>query len=229
MNLNYNFILHRQKNKKVFDYLKDQMFWSARLYNQVLNIHEEMYRNCSVSYNYYMMERLARQLVVNNYYYKVKTSVSQQVIKSFYQDLTSYFKAIKEFKANPDKFNGLPKPPQYKKRYNTCIFTYSCIAIKDGKIYPTKDLAFDLPQNNIHNFVCTQNKNRRNVKDVRFKYLSKDKIKVIINYETDELNPELDKDNYISVDLGSRGLMTVVSKDKSFIFDGKYIGELHLP
>lgn len=41
------------------------------------------------------------------------------------------------------------------------------------------------------------------------------------------MNETLDKDNFIGVDLGSRGLMTVVSKDKSFIFDGKYIGKIN--
>ena len=66
MNISYNFILHKQRNKEAFDYIKDQMFWSARLYNQVLQIHNEMYWNCSVSYNYQMMEKLVKQLVVNN-------------------------------------------------------------------------------------------------------------------------------------------------------------------
>jgi len=229
MDISYNFILHRQKNKEVFDYLKDQMFWSARLYNQVLQIHEEMYRNCSVSYNYYMMERLVKQLVVNNYFYKLKSGVSQQVIKSFYQDLTSYFKALKSFKINPNKFKGLPKPPHFKKKYNICVYTYVCMTIKDGKIYLGRNLSFKIPQNNIHNFKCIHSfgKHEYNIKDVRFKFLSKDKIRVIINYETDELNSELDEDNYIGVDLGVRGLMTVVSKDKSFIFDGKYIGKIN--
>ena len=66
MDISYNFILRRQRNKEVFDYIKDQMFWSARLYNQVLQIHNEMYWNCSVTYNYQMMEKLVKQLVVNN-------------------------------------------------------------------------------------------------------------------------------------------------------------------
>lgn len=176
-----------------------------------------------------MMEKLVKQLVVNNYYYKLKAGVAQQVIKSFYHDLKSYFQSLKEFQVNPNKFNGLPKPPQYKKLYNNCVYTYVCMTIKNGMIYLTNDLAFKLPQDNFHNFVCshTYRKHEHNIRDVRFKYLPKDKIKVIINFETDELNSSLDKDNYASVDLGSRGLMTVVSKDKSFIFDGKYIGKVN--
>lgn len=227
MDISYNFILNRQRNKEVFNYIKDQMFWSARLYNQVLQIHNEMYWNCSVTYNYQMMEKLVKQLVVNNYFYKLKSGVAQQVIKSFYHDLTSYFKAIKEFQTNPKKFKGVPRPPKFKGCYNTCVYTYVCLAIKKGLIYLTKNLAIKLPQNNLHNFEYTQEKNGRNIRDVRFKFLSKDKIKVMADYETDELNPDLDKDNYIGVDLGSRGLMTVVSKDKSFIFDGKYIGKIN--
>ena len=58
MDISYSFILHRQRNKEVFDYIIDQMFWSARLYNQVLRIHNEMYWNCTVAYNYQMMENL---------------------------------------------------------------------------------------------------------------------------------------------------------------------------
>ena len=107
MDISYNFILHKQRNKEVFDYIKDQMFWSARLYNQVLQIHNEMYWNCSVSYNYQMMEKLVKQLVVNNYFYRLKSGVAQQTIK--------------EFKLNPKKFKGVPRPPKFKGRYNTCV------------------------------------------------------------------------------------------------------------
>jgi len=229
MEISYNFILHRQRNKEVFDYLKEQMFWSARLYNQVLQIHNEMYWNCSVIYNYQMMEKLVKQLVVNNYFYKLKSGVAQQTIKEFYSNLESYFSDLREYKLDPKKFKGVPRPPKFKGRYNTCVYTYVCLTIEDGVIYPARNLAIKLPQDNFHDFACTHKggKHEYNIKDVRFKYLSKNKIKVIVDYETDELNKTLDKNNFIGVDLGSRGLMTVVSKDKSFIFDGKYIGKIH--
>ena len=229
MDISYNFILHRQRNKEVFDYIKDQMFWSARLYNQVLQIHNEMYWNCSVTYNYQMMEKLVKQLVVNNHFYKLKSGVAQQVIKAFYHDLNSYLQSVKEYKVNPSKFKGVPRPPHYKKRYNDCVYTYSCIVLRNGKIYPREDLSIEIPQEKYSDFYAFHYKNHyeKNIKTVQFKFLSKDKIQVFITYETDELNSELDKNNAIGIDLGFRGLMSVVSKDKSFIYSGAPITGLN--
>ena len=45
MILSYNFILKHYKNKEAFDFLLNQMFYSARLYNQALNIKNEFYNN----------------------------------------------------------------------------------------------------------------------------------------------------------------------------------------
>lgn len=47
------------------------------------------------------------------------------------------------------------------------------------------------------------------------------KVKVIITYETKELNADLNVDEYLSIDLGMNNLCSCVSKDDCFILNGK--------
>lgn len=58
--------------------------------------------------------------------------IMQQLIKGDYK---SYFKSIKDFKINPQKYKGMPKLPKYKKKNEktTLYFTNLTCKIKDKK------------------------------------------------------------------------------------------------
>ena len=55
--------------------------------------------------------------VTNNPDYRaLPIKIIQQTIKQCFQDWKSFFESIKEYKNNPTKFKGMPKPPKYKKK-----------------------------------------------------------------------------------------------------------------
>ncbi|WP_255547696.1 hypothetical protein [Crassaminicella indica] len=61
----------------------------------------------------------------------------QQTFKVLEQNWKSYFASIKDFKANPHKYNGLPKPPKFKNiqnRKNEIIFTNLAIRFKENTL-----------------------------------------------------------------------------------------------
>ena len=51
------------------------------------------------------------------------TVVVQQIIRQIRKDFTSYFRSIKEYKKDPSKFTGEPKPPKPRKLKNITRFT----------------------------------------------------------------------------------------------------------
>jgi len=60
----------------------------------------------------------------------------QQAFKVLEQNWKSYFASIKDFKVNPHKYNGLPKPPKFKNMENRKMKLYLLIWLLDlKKIY----------------------------------------------------------------------------------------------
>jgi len=61
----------------------------------------------------------------------------QHCLKLLAQNWKSYFKSLNDYKNNPSKYNGLPKPPKYKyldSNPNEIIFTNYAIRIKNGNL-----------------------------------------------------------------------------------------------
>jgi len=82
--------------------------------------------------NYYETEKLYKQ----NYHTQFLHSHTYQwCLKMLEQDWKSYFASIKDYKKNPNKYLGLPKPPKFKNtnnKKNEIIFTKAGIRYKDG-------------------------------------------------------------------------------------------------
>lgn len=107
----------------------------------------------------------------------------------------------------------MPKPPKFKEKQNLITFTYQTIKIKDQFIVINKDHKVHIP-NEVYK------EELKNFKTISFiPYYNK--VKVIITYETKELNADLNVDEYLSIDLGMNNLCSCVSKDDCFILNGK--------
>ena len=75
--------------------------------------------------------------VTNNPDYRaLHIHIIQQTMKQCFQDWKSFFESVKEYKTNPSKFKGLPKPPKYKKKGSQCMSRLPntvCKLIFEGK------------------------------------------------------------------------------------------------
>ena len=142
-----------------------------------------------------------------------KAQVAQQCLIQLNSNYTSYFKALKDFKANPLKYKGIPKKPKFKNKQNGITFTCQSIKIKGQFIVINKEHKFHIPDE-----VYIEELN--NFKTISFIPVYK-KIKVVIVYETKDLNSDLNLDDYLSIDLGMDNLCSCVSSRDCFILNGK--------
>lgn len=207
-------ILSRIFEIKKEKWLNEQFNLSTLLYNQGRHFINEYYDQESKFLSYYELDKLLKNLTELNYYKQMcKAQVAQQCLKQLNSNYTSYFKALKDYKKNPSKYSGMPKKPKFKTEQNLITFTYQSIKIKEQFIVINKEHKVHIP-NEVY---------KEELKD--FKTISfipyYNKVKVIITYETEELNSDLDINEYLSIDLGMNNLCTCISSDDCFIINGK--------
>jgi len=207
-------ILSRTFEIKKDKWLNEQFNLSTLLYNQGRHFINEHYNKESKFLSYYDLDKLLKNLTELNFYKQMcKAQVAQQCLRQLNSNYTSYFKTLKDFKRNPSKYKGMPKPPKYKTKQNGITFTYQTIKIKERFIVINKEHKVHIP-NGVYK---EELKNFKTISFIPFY----NKVKVIINYETKELNTDLNANDYLSIDLGMNNLCSCVSKDECFILNGK--------
>lgn len=208
MILSRTFIIEKDK------WLNEQFNLSTLLYNQGRHFINEHYKNESKFLSYCELDKLLKNLTELNYYKQMcKSQVSQQCLRQLNSNYTSYFKALKDYKKHPSKYKGMPKVPKFKTEQNLITFTYQSIKIKGQFIVINKEHKVHIP-----NEVYIEELN--NFKTISFIPFY-NRIKVVIVYETKELNTDLNLNDYLSIDLGMNNLCSCVSKDDCFILNGK--------
>ena len=214
MILSRSFIIEKDK------WLNEQFNLSTLLYNQGRHFINEHYNKESKFLSYSDLDKLLKNLTELNYYKQIcKAQVAQQCLRQLNSNYTSYFKALKDFKANPSKYKGMPKLPKFKTEQNLITFTNQSIKIKDQFIVINKEHKVHIP-----NEVYKEELN--NFKTISFIPFY-NRIKVVIAYEIEELNSDLDINDYLSIDLGMNNLCSCVSKDDCFILNGKQLKSIN--
>lgn len=103
-------ILSRTFEIKKDKWLNEQFNLSTLLYNQGRRFINEYYDQKSKFLSYCELDKLLKNLTELNYYKQMcKAQVSQQCLKQLNSNYISYFKALKDYKKNPSKYNGMPK------------------------------------------------------------------------------------------------------------------------
>ena len=201
------------------------VYLTARcLFNQARYFFRDHYDKNKSIVNQTDLEKVLRtQDTKLNYYRKLcKAKLAQTIVISLYKNYSSFFSAIKEFKVHPEKFNGEPKAPKYKENPNMLYFDYQSAKIKGQFIVLNKDVKIHIP----YNIFEKHKDNLKNFKTINFipKF---NKIKVCISYETEELNSDLDQNQYLGIDLGLNNLCSCVSEFDCFIINGKPVKSIN--
>ena len=208
MILSRTFIIEKDK------WLNEQFNLSTLLYNQGRHFINEHYKKESKFLSYCELDKLLKNLTELNYYKQMcKAQVAQQCLRQLNSNYTSYFKALKDYKKYPLKYKGMPKSPKFKTEQNLITFTYQSIKIKDHFIVINKEHKVHIPDE-------VYKEELNNFKTISFIPFY-NRIKVVITYETEELNTDLNLNDYLSIDLGMNNLCSCVSKDDCFILNGK--------
>ena len=208
MILSRTFIIEKDK------FFNEQFNLSTLLYNQGRHFINEHYKKESKFLSYCDLDKLLKNLTELNYYKQMcKAQVAQQCLRQLNSNFTYYFKALKDYKKNPSKYKGMPKPPKFNTEQHLITFTYQTIKIKDKFIVINKVHKVHIPDE-------VYKEELNNFKTISFIPFY-NRIKVVITYETKELNTDLNLNDYLSIDLGMNNLCSCVSKDDCFILNGK--------
>lgn len=192
---------------------------SKCLYNQALYTVKQSLDNNEgfLSYAYldkHMQSTFNLEGEIN--YRLLKAQVSQQCLRILDKNIKSYIKSIKDYKKHPEKYNGMPKFPNYKGKVNQLIYTNQCCKItKDGVLKFSKHITTKIPQFDKYR------KELLGFQQVRVNPLYKgDIIEIEILYNTPDCEPCNNK-NIAGIDLGLGNLVTMVTNvDKPLIING---------
>lgn len=175
---------------------------SGLLYNYVLYLVRQGIFNKEYLKEYDLSTKLGRE---NQFDFRqLPASVSQQVVGQVFKSVNSWIKLKSDFDRNPDKYNNhRPHLPKYKKgkKQNMVVFT---------------------------TFSCRVNVKKDELKQVRIVPQATCYVVEVI-YERKETDLNLDKDNFLSIDLGLNNLCSCISNVgiKPFIINGKVIKSLN--
>lgn len=179
--------------------------------------------------NYIETERLYKQ----NYHTQFLHSHTYQwCLKILEQNWKSYFTSIKDYKKNPNKYLGKPKPPKFKNnknKKNEVIFTKAGIRYKDGILklslskimrdkFQVQSLNFDMKNVKIP-------VNLSKIQQIRIQWDKSSKMWYLLIIWDKEVESKVTGNNVMAIDLGLDNLATCVFKDNEqcIIFSGKHL------
>ena len=119
--------------------LKDFCHKSKNLYNYATYKIREKYFTEGKWLRYQDLEKELKADKEYPDYRNMPTAQSaQQILRLVDQTWNSYFKAKKEYKKDPKKFHGKPRPPKYKEKdghYTLVLTNQECKLKEDGKLH----------------------------------------------------------------------------------------------
>lgn len=190
------------ENNPYYLMLDEFCFKSKNLYN-FANYHvRKRFIETGEWLKYNEMDKLFKQENMDSDYRSMPISHSaQQCLRLLEKNWKSFFKSIKDWSKNKDKYNGRPKLPNYlpKNGRNIVVLTNINCNIKDGIIkFPKSFNGFTL------NTKC------KDLQQVRI--LPRNKYIVIeVVYNKDVIDLKEDNNRYVSVDLGLDNLATLTN------------------
>lgn len=207
-------VINREnKNFSAIDYM---CFKSKNLYNYVNYILRQSFIHTNqLPSEYTLLKKFHNRQ--NEVYYDLCGNTNQQCIKNLYKNWKSFFKSIKDWSKNKSKYLGKPSLPKYKDKNgrNVVVFTYSDSRIKEGYLCVNKKSQI-IP-------IKTDVKNE-DYQQVRLIPQSNCYVVEIV-YNAETINLNLNKENYLSIDVGVNNFTTCYNShdNKSFIVNGKVL------
>jgi putative transposase len=218
----------RGLDKSQFKRLRELSHHAKNLYNQTLWTLREAYEATGFYFTYPQMDKAMKQvqnLEGSINYRLLKSAVSQQSLRKLDKNFKSFFMANEDFKKNPNKYKGQPKPPRFKKnQVDNLIYTYQAFQIHSNEVVldarKGKELKIPLPKPLIG----------KTIKVVEI-IPKPHYFQAVFVYEETKSNYQQVPANEkaMSIDLGLNNLATIVTNGviKPFIIDGRRIKSIN--
>ncbi len=188
-------------------------FRTARLYN-FCNFHKRKVCFGQIEkFGEYELSKLLGEYDQEDYR-ALPIQTSQQTIKLLFKNWKAYFASVKAYNKNPSAFTGRPRIPKYldKKGYAIAIFTNQQVTLKDGYIYFPKQTGIAPLKTKVNN-----------VAQVRITPQATCFIIEVVYEHKMQINNEIKKENFLSLDLGLNNLVTSINNVglAPFIINGR--------
>lgn len=162
-------------------------------------------------------------------YTSLPAQCNQRTLSLLYDNWKSYFESIKDYKKNPDKYLGEPKPPKYLKKsgHLVCVFTNQICLIKKDQ----KGTYLKLPKNKDRYYLGNLDFTDKILKEVRI-VPKNQHINLELVYETEVKEvcdvPAMNQ-RVVAVDLGLENLIAMVDNTRNapLLFKGKKIKSIN--
>ena len=221
----YKFIVNTNTNTR--EKLVKWCSISKCLYNQAIYEEKQSYKKGEGFLSYKRLNEILKTKVnldgdIN--YRLLKAQVSQQNLMQVEKNYKGYFSALKEYKQHPEKFKGVPQPPEWNRGlYRQITFPNQSCSIKKGRIYFDRETYIDIPQYKKYGeFLKNFNQVRINPKR------HAEVLECEIVYTVPETHLELDSERYASIDLGVTNFVTLVNDfTKPIIYSGCQIKSIN--
>ena len=229
MLLTYQFELKVEEKLSII--LGHLCYAASKLFN-VGNYERKEYKNLGfdIMPDWYDQKK---RLKDNIWYKSLPSQTSQDVLARLDESWKSYLVLYKKWEYKKDKGllkerDGQPQPPYYKKdgTHTNIKYLNNSFKIIDNKIRfmipkSLKDHLEDKYQITDEFFYIKLKKSFNNIKQIEFSYINKNKYKVSVIYEKEIKPLKEDNKHYISIDIGTKNLLTVYdNKGSSFIVSG---------
>ena len=193
---------------------------SNDLYNQSLCHWKKRYEDDKVFLSFYDLRREVKGLMNlqgEKDFYLLKTQTSEYSVKLAHNAITSFFKAIKDWKAHPERYKAKPEFPRYHKQNGLTEIDMPCpndCRVRDGYVIISKDCKIYIPQWDEYKERFAKTKMVRIIPSERF-------MTVEIVYEEERKQADVSPDMVAAIDMGIDNLCTMVSPSGCVIFNGK--------
>lgn len=203
---------------KALAIIDDLSFHTTRLYNTV---NYEIVQNGLTS-NYYDLEK---QFKYNWHRGYLHSHNYQQCLKLLSQNYSAYYSSLKDFKQNPHKYKGMPRPPKFKNltnNKNEVIFTKLAIRVSSNgliKLSLSKLMQTRYNVNSLNLKLDVEVLKRLDVSAINQLRLAydhrKSKWSLIIIYMVADQVVDSDFENIMGIDLGLNNICAMTFKDNT--------------
>lgn len=206
---------------KTIDHL---CFLSKNLYNYSVYLIRKQFELDGKFLNYNSLEKELRT-TKNENYVNLPNNSSQQILMVLEKNYISFFQALRSWKRDKTKFQGCPKPPNFKhktKGRNLVIFSYQQVHINENGFikFPKKTGLKPLKTKIVNN----------KLKQIRIIPQSSCYVIEVVYEKEITKNENLNKDLFLSIDLGVNNLASLTSNQpgfKPFLINGRIVKSIN--
>jgi len=213
-------IIKIKKSDKLWKQLDHLCFLSKNLYNYAnYIIRQEFIKNRTWIRYQDLNKKFIKEKQID--YFSLPNNSSQQILMILDKNWKSFFKAIKDYMKNKNKYKKKPNLPKYKdKKTGRNILTFSTnqCKIKNGYLY--------FPKKANINSIKTRIKNLKMVRIIPDTYCYK--IEIVYKQEK-EIKNDLNEKNYLSIDLGINNLCSLTTNQilQPILINGRIIKSIN--